>query len=607
MRKKIFTLLIVLLIVLLTFSLVACGEDNNYDGNVTIIVNLDKDYGDIQVNCPEGDIEKNSNTKYTIKLNSTLPIDIILQCDGFEKIVLRYKTEDLKNNSEITENVSFKSELYRFSFAVQLVEVKLAQEYSGIKLISQAGAYILESERPIKQDIILDAGEDYKQVILFKEVFKYVAAKGKLPDPIPVIGKNDKNVAVFVQGNVSNNTNLIACNAEKYESSKNNTLNYGKYNLLETANYAVFRDYNSEKHLLKLKNFDKGYYCFTISGGKQFDYYLLLKNNEYRISRIQADFIVNYYSTYDSTIITTNRELVEGESFVYEYYNQYTGGYTMFNVHIVTKKDVESGNIDLSSDNGIEYLNGKKFMLRLKDKDGNKIEYDSAYFAGAGYDENKVYEYDSTINYSIQIYHSEIHYHYTYIDFIIASILAQNSDEEIVYIDYVPIVKKSFDIKYKNILTGQIVDGLTTTDYVVEGEILENLSPSWGNYSLVNNEGIIYFEELFGDSIVLDVVPNHEIKIKITNVDIIEYENEWQTFSTADGRLNIWPFRVDETEYHKLNVSEQYAGKSLRFTFKSLSGEIKYYFDIVIPENFTELNIKDRTFEVTVTAVDNEW
>ena len=108
MRKKIFTLLIVLLIVLLTFSLVACGEDNNYDGNVTIIVNLDKDYGDIQVNCPEGDIEKNSNTKYTIKLNSTLPIDIILQCDGFEKIVLRYKTEDLKNNSEITENVSLK-------------------------------------------------------------------------------------------------------------------------------------------------------------------------------------------------------------------------------------------------------------------------------------------------------------------------------------------------------------------------------------------------------------------------------------------------------------------------------------------------------------------
>ena len=41
------------------------------------------------------------------------------------------------------------------------------------------------------------------------------------PDPIPVIGKNDKKVAVFVQGNISNNTNLIAYNAEKYENSKN--------------------------------------------------------------------------------------------------------------------------------------------------------------------------------------------------------------------------------------------------------------------------------------------------------------------------------------------------------------------------------------------------
>lgn len=608
MRKKLFTLLIVLLIGLLTFSLVACADDFNYDGNVTVTVNLDKDYGDVIVNCPEGEIEKNSNVKYTIKLSSTLPVDIVLKCEGFEQITLRYTTEDLKNNSEITENISFQLELYRFTFYVQGVDIKLAQNYSGVALISQGSAYVLESEKPIKQDILLDAGDNYEQIILFKEMFKYVASKGKLITPIPVVNKNSNKVAVYVPGHETGNAYLTACDIEKYDNGNNNdALYYGKYNLVETRNYAVYSNYAQEKQLLKLTGYDKGYYCYGVGEGAQFEYKLFLKDDRSRVSNIKADYIISYYDNYDSFVIFTNRELAEGDIFVYDFYNSYTGGYLMRNVHIVNAKDVENRNIDLSEDESVDYLNDRKFVVNFKDSNGDKITFNYATIGGEFYEQDKIFLFSSTSNYIVHLYSQTTKYDDVFIDYLIIDALINNSDEDIVYIDYVPVAKKNFVVKYRNVITGQIIENITNTIYVIDGEIIENLEPTFKGYSLVNKDGIIYFEEIFGDSMVVDVMPTYEIKIKITNADLIEYEHNWQTFSTADGVLVFWPKDADATGYNKLDVSEMYAGKTLRFTFKTYTGEIKYYFDITIPENFAQSSVEERTFEVTITEVDNEW
>ena len=63
MRKKLLIAFILILITLLTFNLVACSGDENIVGEVNITINLDKEYADLSVNCPEGTIKKNSETQ----------------------------------------------------------------------------------------------------------------------------------------------------------------------------------------------------------------------------------------------------------------------------------------------------------------------------------------------------------------------------------------------------------------------------------------------------------------------------------------------------------------------------------------------------------------
>ena len=198
MRKKLLIAFILILITLLTFNLVACSGDENIVGEVNITINLDKEYADLSVNCPEGTIKKNSETQYSVNLKSLLPVEVVIYSPGYEVVTLSYTTKQLNENSNITENLKLKQELYRFSFISENKELELAKDYNNIKLTVSAGKYVLESERPINQNIILTAGNDYKDVVLFKEMFIYAGSNGNYSQQIPLIGKNDQQVAMFI-------------------------------------------------------------------------------------------------------------------------------------------------------------------------------------------------------------------------------------------------------------------------------------------------------------------------------------------------------------------------------------------------------------------------
>ncbi len=600
MRKKLLIFFIVVLIALLSVSLIACDKDiTNFNGNVTVNITLDREYDNLTVECPEGKIEKISNLKYIVMLENLLPIDILVCAPGYENVALRYSTEKLKANSNINESVSLKQELYRFTFSMESQSVKLAESYDGINLVVQASQYVLESIRPITQDIKLDCGDGLKTAILFKEVFVYTGTKGKLSEKLPMVEIGSDKVAIFV---VRTNLNQDYLYINDIESTNSSSIYVSKYNLVDIKNYQIYDYYQKNKKLVKKSDLQQGYYRFDGLYTKGATYAVFLEEDNY-ITDIYADFFVEERRQDNATYLATNRVLEVGDTFIYTYGNNNTyGAETRY--HIVTAEETQTYNFNLKNDRKISDFDGRKFVFNITDSNGNTIQ-DAKITADYEDIDGKQFEFDSErmYHYYIDVQHPTINYQSRFIQTRIIAYYIANSNQDVAVVDFVIYSQEMVEIDYKDYVTGEIIEGLGKYLYVVEGDYIYDLSPSDSSYSVIGSQQVIYYKEIFGNTIVVNIIKNYNIKLNITNYSEFKDDMEYGHFKVASGEISFGKSSIDEYGNVDLVIPANFIGDVLQFSFTAYSGEVKYTFLLDLTG---DINNGDM-FEVTILSTDDEW
>ncbi len=600
MRKKLLIFFIVVLIALLSVSLIACDKDiTNFSGNVTVNITLDREYDNLTVECPEGKIEKISNLKYIVMLENLLPVDILVCAPGYENVALRYSTEKLKENSNINESVSLKQELYRFTFSMESQSVKLAESYDGINLVVQASQYVLESIRPITQDIKLDCGDGLKTAILFKEVFVYTGTKGKLSEKLPMVEIGSDKVAIFV---VRTNLNQDYLYINDIESTNSSSIYVSKYNLVDIKNYQIYDYYQKNKKLVKKSDLQQGYYRFDGLYTKGATYAVFLEEDNY-ITDIYADFFVEERRQDNATYLATNRVLEVGDTFIYTYGNNNTyGAETRY--HIVTAKETQTYNFNLENDRKISDFDGRKFVFNIIDANGNTIQ-DAKITADYEDIDGKQFEFDSErmYHYYIDVQHPTINYQSRVVQLRVIAYYIANSKQDVAVVDFVIYSQEMVKIDYKDYVTGEIIEGLGKYLYVVEGDYIYDLSPSDSSYFVIGSQQVIYYKEIFGNTIVVNIIKNYNIKLNITNYSEFKDDMEYGHFKVANGEISFGKSSIDEYGNVDLVIPANFIGDVLQFSFMTYSGDVKYTFLLDLTG---DINNGDM-FEVTILSTDDEW
>ena len=123
----------------------------------------------------------------------------------------------------------------------------------------------------------------------------------------------------------------------------------------------------------------------------------------------------------------------------------------------------------------------------------------------------------------------------------------------------------------------------------------------------VGAEEVVYYEEIFGNKIVVELMRQYVVTLHITNYQDIQYEEEYQSFNCGSGS-NSLGFNVKQMIENngrvEIIIKGNMAGKKLQFVMTSfMNNEPKYVFILSIPENMENMN----TFEIIVEAADAGW
>lgn len=97
-----------LLTAFLGLFLSACGEKNAFDGRGSAEINLvfKEDYGEkLLVQCPDGTVT-GSGINYKIALRTRALADVIVSCEGYETLTLRFFTAEMASGSVMKNNIS---------------------------------------------------------------------------------------------------------------------------------------------------------------------------------------------------------------------------------------------------------------------------------------------------------------------------------------------------------------------------------------------------------------------------------------------------------------------------------------------------------------------
>ncbi len=128
MKKKIHIIAVVLVILLLSVALVACGDPNvdySIKGTTDITVNFDQVYNDIRVECSSATVTKVTDTQYKITKNNTNITDVIISSENYNNVYLSYKSSELKR--PIVENITLSSTDYTVSLKFNNMNATIAE------------------------------------------------------------------------------------------------------------------------------------------------------------------------------------------------------------------------------------------------------------------------------------------------------------------------------------------------------------------------------------------------------------------------------------------------------------------------------------------------
>lgn len=606
MRKKFIITLAILLMITLSLCLVACGK-TDYSGDATITINFDKSYDNLTVNCPEGEITKNSDVKFTVKLKNTLPVDIVLACSGYETIILSYTTDMLKENKNISEKITFKNEKYRFYFKIAEEiegEISLAKDYKGIEIASNSGTYVLESNAPIREDIELFVGDKYQNVILFEKIIKYTGSIGKYSKDIPLIEKNSNKAVIYLYGG---SWSLALQDVYNYDANNANSINFGYYNVVDIKDYAYIID--GEFNLISSVDLENNRYSIlkakdTFSYGERYKYtYTALEGDILFFSSSDISFWVDY----NKKEVETDKELQAGDRINFLYNN-------VTHYHIITEEEMESKVLNLENSYNKDTFKYRKFKLAFVDTNGKPLVFEKATINSNNYNKDTIFTYTESTSFYLEISNGVAVFSGD-IEGDIFNQLYKGSADSVAEIDIAIEYEYLVTIKYFDVISNQF---LVKTDkkHMCNGKSYKfEMIFDTSTYSLIreyylpmSNNSIIYYNQIFGSEIVIDVVKAYGINLNFTNYDeiYIDSDNTNLNFVAKNGNLKISYNMINSQGKIILSdVLESYAGETIQFVMRDREGNAIYSFTLSLPDDLS--TIGDSSINVEIEAIDDEW
>ncbi|MDE6968041.1 MAG: hypothetical protein K2P12_05205, partial [Clostridia bacterium] len=124
----------------------------------------------------------------------------------------------------------------------------------------------------------------------------------------------------------------------------------------------------------------------------------------------------------------------------------------------------------------------------------------------------------------------------------------------------------------------------------------------------MSNNSIIYYNQIFGSEIVIDVVKAYGINLNFTNYDeiYIDSDNTNLNFVAKNGNLKISYNMINSQGKIILSdVLESYAGETIQFVMRDREGNAIYSFTLSLPDDLS--TIGDSSINIEIEAIDDEW
>ena len=620
MKKKFIILIAVLLIAMFSITLASCSYKNDYSGEATIKYTFDKEYQNLNVSCPSADIIKDSATAYTIKLNKTAPVEVLISAHNKETLSKRYTSEELKKGT-ITENITLENvkNKLELNFDIKddydLNNIKIVGDDSIDKKVLTTTKLQLVSDNVFDKDITISFGSDYYDFIVDMDMLnKSYGSEMVFKPKIPLVKKNSGEVAIYL----GQDYNVTLCNAHK--QNEEYELNQGFKVVKVNDYYCEYFDIGVREFISKSELTNKGYYAKSL---EKVSLYSNVFDEYYNFKIINEEGFAGYVTYYNN--VKYGLFVLGGVKAGQIIYFGTDGEYYVYRI---TQDDVDKKRITLSKENCINIkeilsMEEKTVSFNFVDKEGKPLDITSGKIE---YSSNE-YEYNQPINIKFNEYVREtlefndlkdkngVNYAYYgeqvnndftegYLANIFAELLFSEGKEVTINIKLEPLYNvkiQYYDLDSKKVIYEDSKNVKNNQDIYVyyNGYSIED--------SKISGSNIVYINEIHGsEPIVINVRKLYDIKLFFTNAEIVEKYKQYANEFRCDNDVILLEYVLSNNI--PFPISHSMLGKSMLFVAELRSnGEIK---DIIRLEFLLKIpeTLKDGdTIEITIVEVPNEW
>lgn len=397
MKKRLNIIAIMLMVVLLSVVLVACGVDvdnHNIKGATNVTINLDKEYAGLEVYSASADINVVNTTEYKITKDDANVFDVVIKCDDYDTQYITFSSLELTD--AVVVNVVMEATTY-------VVEVKV----SGIEDEDIENVVISADENIVDYEYNTD---DKKFIVTSKVQYSSILVECEGYISIPVEISYFYNVAKVNLSALSDDLGLaivnIINNADdlvniKYApmGSSNDTSDVYLYpgqsvNVIIEINDYVFSDnyFRVISQFVYRSDLEDGYEKVVLEDNKEQRFIFNLLGDD--VMNLSIDSIykgkihIEDENSIDQSYYVLYEDLSVGDVLLVSIQNNNNYDFFNFN-YVVTEEDIANGTLAITNEK-VDLTPSSNLTITYVDQDGNAIT-DDKLLAGLGM---RIFSYD---------------------------------------------------------------------------------------------------------------------------------------------------------------------------------------------------------------------
>lgn len=329
MKKK-NVILLLTLILIMTVMFTACNSDNfSIEGSATVIVNMDKVYEGLNVDCPDGEVHKDSETSYSISFARLKQVQVVISCNGYYTQYKNISSAELASSP--TLNLTLEKKTYSTTIEIENIgdasQVKLYEvnkettAETEVPIIIEGNTIKAETQNALERAVLKASG--YKD--FYMDLPEYVNYDLNINVPMVSNDSNKFAVVIFndlvVSGEVSYTlkfTDVLYGNS--YNTVKINNTISTVYALLEKDKPYILKTSQDTSLVISQEDYIKGSYETILLSTLIPEESIVTNYDNYIITDIEKDSIdetnilnANVWLNNSNVSSVTKEEIVDSE------------------------------------------------------------------------------------------------------------------------------------------------------------------------------------------------------------------------------------------------------------------------------------------------------